>query len=93
MLGDQMTTASPSPAGVMTVACTERSSKQHEKSDVAGQRASPAAREGQAGPRRMAERPVVVMKPGNSGGAKGPQFEGKRKKERAGEIGDESETS
>ncbi len=29
----------------------------------------------------MAERPVVVTKPGNSGGAKGPWFEGKRKKE------------
>lgn len=36
----------------------------------------PATREGQAGPRRMAERPVVAMKPGNAGGAKGPQFEG-----------------
>ncbi len=36
----------------------------------------PAAREGQAGPRRMAERPVVATKPGNAGGAKGPQFEG-----------------
>ena len=30
--------------------------------------------EGQARPMEMAERPVVVLKPGNSGGAKGPQF-------------------
>jgi hypothetical protein len=29
----------------------------------------------------MAERFVVAMKPGNAGGAKGPQFEGKRQKE------------
>ena len=93
MSGDGTTIASPGPAGVMTAARTERNSKQHEKSGVAGQRARPAAREGQAGPRRMAERPVVVTKPDNPGGAKGPQFEGKRKKERAGEIGDESETS
>ena len=34
----------------------------------------PDAREGQAGPYGVAERPVVVMKPGNAGGAKGPQF-------------------
>ena len=32
------------------------------------------AREGQAGPREVAERSVVASKPGNSGGAKGPQF-------------------
>jgi hypothetical protein len=81
MSGDEMTTASLGPAGVMTAARTERGSKQHEKSGVVGQRARPAAREGQAGPRRMAERPVVATKPGNSGGAKGPWFEGKRQKE------------
>jgi hypothetical protein len=33
-----------------------------------------AAREGRAGPCGVAERSVVVSKPGNSGGAKGPQF-------------------
>lgn len=32
------------------------------------------SREGQAGPCGVAERLVVVMKPGNAGGAKGPQF-------------------
>ena len=32
------------------------------------------SREGQAGPCGVAERPVVAMKPGNAGGAKGPQF-------------------
>jgi hypothetical protein len=34
----------------------------------------PDAREGQAGLREVAERFVVASKPGNSGGAKGPQF-------------------
>ncbi len=35
----------------------------------------PDSREGQAGPVRVAERPVVPGKPGNAGGGKGPQFE------------------
>ena len=35
-----------------------------------------AARERQAGPRGMAERLAVPMKPGNSGGGKGPQLKG-----------------
>jgi RNA-directed DNA polymerase len=33
------------------------------------------AREGQAGPQRVAERFVVPTKPGNAGGGKGPQFQ------------------
>jgi hypothetical protein len=32
------------------------------------------AREGQARPAGVAERPVRVKRPGNAGGAKGPQF-------------------
>jgi hypothetical protein len=32
------------------------------------------AREGQARPYGVTERPVVATKPGNAGGAKGPQF-------------------
>lgn len=35
----------------------------------------PDSREGQAGPVEVAERFVVVWKPGNAGGAKGPQFQ------------------
>jgi hypothetical protein len=34
----------------------------------------PQAREGQAGRPGVAERFVVALKPGNSGGGKGPQF-------------------
>src|SRR5581483_12039942 len=36
--------------------------------------AQPDAREGQAGPRGVADRPVVPRKPGNAGGGKGPDF-------------------
>jgi hypothetical protein len=38
------------------------------------------AREGQARPEQVTERLVVAMKPGNSGGAKGPQFKDQRRK-------------
>ena len=34
----------------------------------------PTTREGQVGPFEVAERPVGARKPGNAGGAKGPQF-------------------
>ena len=34
----------------------------------------PDAREGQAGPGGVADRPVVPRKPSNSGGGKGPEF-------------------
>jgi hypothetical protein len=34
----------------------------------------PITREGQIGPFEVAERPVGARKPGNAGGAKGPQF-------------------
>ena len=34
----------------------------------------PDAREGQAGPGGVADRPVIPRKPGNSGGGKEPEF-------------------
>ena len=48
---------------------------------VAGRGRQPDAREGQAGPRGVAEGFVVALKPGNSGGAKGPQFKSERLQE------------
>src|SRR5471032_2785511 len=49
-------------------------------------RSQPDAREGQAGPRRVADRLVVPGKPGNSGGGKGPEFkEGARRGDGQGE--------
>ena len=47
----------------------------------------PDAREGQAGPSGVADRLVVAMKPGNSGGAKEPEFKTDvRKSMRAGRL-------
>ena len=40
----------------------------------------PDAREGQAGPAGVADRPVVPTKPGNAGGGKGPEFKIRRTK-------------
>jgi hypothetical protein len=48
---------------------------QHGKPYVVGATsAQPDTREGQAGRHRVAERPVVPLKPGNAGGGKGPWF-------------------
>jgi hypothetical protein len=48
---------------------------QHGKPDaVEGRDLQPDAREGQAGPWRVAERPIVLLTPGNAGRGKGPWF-------------------
>ena len=47
----------------------------------------PAAREGRAGLRGMAERLVVPTKPGNAGGGKGPWFKGNTGRSKGKEIG------
>lgn len=61
------------PAGVVTPACMQGEVVWNTGSPCGGERdPRPAPREGQAGPWRVAERPVVVGKPGNAGGAKGP---------------------
>ena len=52
---------------------TRRADATREAPGVGGD-GQPDAREGQAGRRGVAERLVVPMKPGNAGGAKGPQF-------------------
>ena len=60
---------------------------QHGKPDTAeGRDLPPDAREGQAGLRRVAERLVVPMKPGNAGGGKGPQFKGNAARRRVGRL-------
>jgi hypothetical protein len=61
--------------GVMTTACLHR--RFHETRETPAVRArdpQPDAREGQAGLLGATERPVVPMKPGNSGRGKGPWF-------------------
>ncbi len=49
-----------------------KSTATREAPSVSVRDAQPDSREGQAGPTGVAERPVVVVKPGNAGGAKGP---------------------
>lgn len=62
-------------AGVVTTACMEEEVVWNTGSPNGGMRESQlVARESQAGPYWVAERPVVAKKPGNSGGAKGPWF-------------------
>ena len=42
----------------------------------------PTAREGQVGPARVAERPILPVKPGNAGGGKGPQVRSDAQREK-----------
>ena len=84
--GRRATHAPSGPAGVMATACMQRRfDATREAPAVAGER-QPEAREGQAGPHGVAERPVVPGKPGNSGGGKGPQFKANVKGARAGRL-------
>ena len=68
-------TSSIEPAGVMAMACTHRRpDATREAPAVIAVSDQLATRERQAGPYGVAERFVVPMKPGNSGGGKGPQL-------------------
>ena len=51
-------------------------------------RANRRTREGKVGPDRVAERPVVPVKPGNAGGGKGPQVEAMAKGSRLTGVAD-----
>ena len=70
-------TGSIRPAGVVATACRQRrpdATREAPNGDRG--RDQPATRERQAGPYGVAERFVVPVKPGNSGGGKGPQLKG-----------------
>ena len=58
----------------MAAACTQGKRTQHGKPQSVVSNDQLEAREGQAGRLGVAERFVVPLKPGNSGGGKGPQF-------------------
>jgi hypothetical protein len=60
--------------------CTRKSTVTREVPTVAARDRQPGLREEQTGPWGMTERPVVAMKPGNAGGAKGPWFQFERRK-------------
>lgn len=55
-------------------ACTRRWHETREAPAATARDRQPDSREGQDGPSGVTERFVVAWKPGNSGGAKGPQF-------------------
>jgi hypothetical protein len=60
-------------AGVVATACTQGKRAQHGKPfNVVGCDDQPEIGDDQIGRYRVAERPVVPMKPGNAGGGKGP---------------------
>jgi len=64
---------------------------QHGKPYVADEaNVQPDTREGQAGRHRVAERPVVLRKPGNAGGGKGPWFKTSVRSSEEREIGQPS---
>src|SRR6201998_709950 len=60
--------------GVLAAACTQGKRTQHGKPHGVVSDDQPNAREGQGGRRGAAERFVLPLRPGNSGGGKGPQF-------------------
>lgn len=62
------------PAGVWATARQKRKPVQHGKPGPVTSAGQRAAREGQARPVGVSERLIVPMKPGNSGGGKGPWF-------------------
>jgi len=72
----------------MTTACEQTENQATRETPSARARdPQPDAREGQAGPTGVADGLVVATKPGNSGGAKGPEFKtDARKSMRAGRL-------
>ena len=62
-------------AGVVATACTQGKRTQHGKPDGAvGRDDQPVTGDGQTGRDGVAERPVLLWRPGNAGEGKGPQF-------------------
>ena len=73
-LGDRAKTTPIRRTGVVVAACTQGERVQHGKPQGVARDGQLDAREGQARRFEVAERSVVLMKPGNAGGGKGPQF-------------------
>jgi hypothetical protein len=75
-------------AGVLATACTQGRRWQHGKPDsVVGRGDQPEAGDGQRGRCGVAERLVLLEKPGNAGGGKGPWFKTGAESSEAQEIG------
>ena len=74
-------------AGVVATACTQGKRAQHGKPHVVVRDGQPNARESRFGRGGVAERPVVPLKLGNSGGGKEPWFKADAGSDKEGEIG------
>jgi hypothetical protein len=77
-LGERASSAPSRCAGVVATACTQGKRTQHGKPHGVISDDQPDAREGQAGRLGVTERLVVLLKPGNAGGGKEPQFKTRR---------------
>ena len=87
-MGKRAECAPISCAGVLATACTQGRRWQHGKpGGVVGRGGQPEAGDGQRGRYGVAERPVLLEKPGNAGGGKGPWFETGAESREAQEIG------
>ncbi len=72
---DEIAIASNDSAGVVASACMEEEIVgTREAPTVRGRGSQPELREEQAGPSGVADRFVVLMRPGNAGGGKEPDF-------------------
>ena len=72
---DRIATASNGSAGVVASACMEEEIVGTREAPMErGRGSQPELREEQAGPSGVADRPVLLMKPGNAGGGKEPDF-------------------
>ena len=72
----------------MAAACTQGKRRQHGKPDsVVGRDDQLRAGDGRTGRYGVAERPVLLRRPGNAGGGKGPWFKAGAGSGKAREIG------
>src|SRR5499425_473013 len=87
-MGQYERTSSIRPAGVRATACRQSGPvATREAPAVIAHGDQPAPRERQAGPFGVTERPVLLMRPGNAGGGKGPQLKGNARSDEDGGIG------
>ena len=84
---DEQGSATSRCAGVVATACTQGKRTQHGKPPDVIRDDQPDAREGQAGHLGVTERFVVLLKPGNAGGGKEPQFKTNARRSEDVEIG------
>jgi hypothetical protein len=79
--GKSATDALCKSAGVETTACIEGMRGKPGKPTTTAVATATGSPRGSGPVASAAERPVVAMKPGNAGGAKGPQFKDQRTQE------------